>query len=191
MNQIVKRIFVGIPLILDENTLEHIERIKLETAHFKAKWVAQANYHLTISFIGETPINEVNKIAELLQTSHLHIAEFDLIISGLGIFPNIRNTKVLWLGISASETLAELATNIHKVLAISGNIPFPPDFKAHLTIARFYSPPDSLSLKKTLDYHKNEVFGQVHINHFCLFESILQNISVSYAVINKYILNQH
>jgi len=191
MDETVKRIFVGIPLIINAETLSQISIIKQEIQSFNAKWVAEKNYHLTISFIGETTTKDVNTIAQVLRNANSQMPEFDLKIQGLGVFPNVKNAKVLWLGFEQNKTLDILVNNTQKWLATTGNFSLPQEYKAHLTLARFYTPPNANALKKILEKYKNEVFGQIHINHFCLYESIFQNISVTYAEIEKYFLNQN
>jgi 2'-5' RNA ligase len=62
-------------------------------------------------------------------------------LSGIGVFPHLRNPRIFWVGLSGeTEKFASLAEEIDLSLAKLG---FPREersYKPHLTIGRFKSP---------------------------------------------------
>jgi len=76
-------------------------QIKLEAAKTPPKvvWVKPAALHVTIRFLGEVEPAEVERIMPLLAPP-VPLAPFDVQWRGIGTFPNNRNPRALWLGVT-------------------------------------------------------------------------------------------
>ena len=94
-------------------------QIKLEAAKTPPKvvWVKPAALHVTIRFLGEVEPAEVERITPLLAPP-IRLAPFDVQWRGIGTFPNNRNPRALWLGVTnGAAQLAAVEAEISRRLA--------------------------------------------------------------------------
>ena len=103
----------------------------------KITWVKKENLHLTLKFLGETPVEMLEALKANL-SSHLNgLTSFTLALSGAGAFPNLNFARVLWVDVSeGKEKMVELAQKVEKATVPLGFPSDERDFAAHLTIGR-------------------------------------------------------
>jgi 2'-5' RNA ligase len=136
------RTFIAIPL--PEALLKEIDIL---INYFKplagnVRWVRPETVHLTLKFLGNLTIEEVNKVFEAMdEFFEKNRAQFSLIVKGLGAFPNFRRPQVLWLGIAGEElpSLLTLHTEIDRLLHKQGFKRENRKFSPHLTLGRIKS----------------------------------------------------
>jgi RNA 2',3'-cyclic 3'-phosphodiesterase len=99
------------------------------------RWVAAANLHLTLRFLGQVESGRLERLAALLR--ELPVPPFELGLGGLGSFGRGHAVRVVWIGIGAGrEDLARLAAAVEDRCADLG---FPSEerpYNPHLTLAR-------------------------------------------------------
>ncbi len=101
------------------------------------RWTAPERLHLTLKFLGEI---EQGRLPRLLQRARAKLAgvePFEVSLGGLGVFPNAREARVLWLGIGAGAR--ELARAARKLDAAAAGIGVKREsrpYRAHLTLGR-------------------------------------------------------
>lgn len=100
------------------------------------KWVEPENLHLTLKFIGERPETDVAPITAAIETAIGDRKSFDVHITGCGGFPNLRNPRVIWVGMENAEPAIEMAARIDGQLQTLGIPPEDRPFSPHLTIGR-------------------------------------------------------
>jgi len=92
---------------------------------------------LTLKFLGNIPFRQVAEVTKAIEEAAQGVAPFHLEISGLGAFPNLKQPRVLWVGIGGEiDTLLRLQQNIDSVLASLGFAKEERPFMPHLTLAR-------------------------------------------------------
>jgi 2'-5' RNA ligase len=126
----VHRLFVAIDLPEDI-------KIAIGSLHCPlpgAKWVAEAQIHLTLRFVGDVDDKLMKMIVASL--SDIVAAPFSLAMQGVGCFPPKRDPKVLWVGVDGSSALFGLQGDIEKALVRNGLEPEGRFFSPHITIAR-------------------------------------------------------
>lgn len=131
------RAFIAIPVAsgVAARASELIKRLR--TTEAAVNWVPPQNLHLTLKFLGETPINESPEICEAVKRAVTDAPPFDLAFRGLSAFPSIEKPRTIWLGVSEGiEDLADLAGRIDGELAKLGYARETRRFAAHLTIGR-------------------------------------------------------
>jgi 2'-5' RNA ligase len=140
MNQLpeIVRSFIAIELPEDvKAALKNVEGILSRNDPGIAKWVDPNAVHLTLKFLGGVPVEKLDAIISVVQDAVRGISPFNLTIQGLGAFPNLRRTRVVWVGLSGDlEFLQKLQENIELNLVPLG---FPAEdrsFTPHLTLAR-------------------------------------------------------
>jgi len=136
-NQKVIRTFVAVGL--DEELRSGIsavaERVKKLAPN--VKWVAPGNLHVTLKFLGNVREDRIAGIGAALDEVAREIVAFDLSVSGLGVFPNPRKPRVVWVGIEEGrDQLVALAGAVEDRLARAGFEKESKPFKTHITIGR-------------------------------------------------------
>ena len=113
----------------------------------RASWVREENLHLTLKFLGDIPLTNVEAVAQATEGATKTIEPFEITVTGSGAFPPKGQPRVLWVGLEdASGQLALLHTALEDECAQAG---FPREerpFHPHLTIARIRKPHDSRHL---------------------------------------------
>lgn len=105
--------------------------------HTFVKWVDVGGIHLTLKFLGNIPFKQVAQITKAMEEATQGISPFRLEISGLGAFPNLKQPRVLWVGIGGDiDKLSSLQQNIDSALASLGFAREERPFTPHLTLAR-------------------------------------------------------
>ncbi len=91
-------------------------------------------YHLTLLFLGDTPVTAIAAISEAMEKVASVHPVINLRLDGWGVFPERRAARVLWIGINGDTgPLEALALDLKK------NFPqgdAKPRFIPHLTVAR-------------------------------------------------------
>ena len=101
------------------------------------RWVKPEGIHLTLKFLGNTPVGMVDKVLIELASVTEKFNPFKLEIFGLGAFPNLRNPRVLWAGVKGDlEQLSKLQASVDDA---AGDLGLPKEhrtFSPHLTLGR-------------------------------------------------------
>ncbi|WP_413943235.1 RNA 2',3'-cyclic phosphodiesterase [Bdellovibrio sp. HCB-162] len=148
-------------------------KINADRREISVKWVPIDNFHITVSFLGDRPEEELPLIAETLQTVCTQFTPFDLKIEDMGAFSNEHDARVIWLGVQKKRYLAEFKEILDQAL-LEKQILTKPDeriFSPHLTIGRLRNP---RSVKDMISPFKRKSFGKIHVNEIVLYESNLQ-----------------
>jgi 2'-5' RNA ligase len=75
------------------------DRLKEQISPRSIRWVQPDGIHLTLKFLGQTPIDQLNAIDEALRSACGDISCFTYSVGGLGCFPNPRRPRVIWVGV--------------------------------------------------------------------------------------------
>jgi 2'-5' RNA ligase len=100
-------------------------------------WTAPDKIHLTLRFLGETDQPQCTQLAAGLVPIAAQQPQMQLILQGVGCFPNFRAPNVIWLGLGgAMAELQRLQRQIEDLVQAVGFAPEQRPFAPHLTIAR-------------------------------------------------------
>lgn len=101
------------------------------------KWVPPQNMHLTLRFLGNTPVAKLDALYAALDRTVAGHEPFSLRLDKVGCFPNERRPRVVWVGVQGDTDKAEaLRRDIDEMLAPMGWEPEGRPFRAHLTLGR-------------------------------------------------------
>ena len=93
------RLFVALelpPHVLE--ALEAVQRdLRVQVPERAARWVRPEGIHLTLKFLGDVPAGQVGEIEQGLHAAAKGHAPFELRTEGLGVFPNPKRARVLWV----------------------------------------------------------------------------------------------
>lgn len=150
--------------------LQEFRNIASQAADKRPRWVRSGNLHITLKFIGQTPLEKLDSLRTAL-CSVPSTRPVDITFRGLGFFPHEKRAKVFWAGLVASPNLPVLAADIDRVLAAQHVAPETREFAPHLTLARFEPPGLPEKLRTAIQQNCSREFGAFQAREFHLIES--------------------
>jgi 2'-5' RNA ligase len=112
-------------------------RLKAVVPPKTVRWTAPQNIHLTLHFLGDVEVNEVEQVSQAVKTAASNCRPFSLTLTGLGCFPNTRRPRIVWVGVrDKTETLVALHQNLGEGLNVINFKPEDRPYSPHLTIGR-------------------------------------------------------
>jgi 2'-5' RNA ligase len=150
-------------------------------------WVRPEGIHLTLKFFGNIAAKDVRAVSEVVAGQAAGVRPLNLEAKGLGMFPETRRPRVLWLGIGGEvERLIVLQQAIDQGLEASG---FPREerpFRAHLTLARIKTPRGLGGLESVLAAKGAESAGKFTATGLTLFKSELTPKGAIYTTLGHF-----
>ena len=139
-----------------------------------------------MAFLGEVDESHVTAVAANLESVARQHAPFSAEISGVGVFPDWRRIRVVWLGLRDAGAMVLLGTDIGKMC---GTLGFPQrPFRAHLTIGRTTGPlsaEQKTSLSKALAVHKAEAYP-FDVSRVLVMKSVLSPAGSQYSLLASF-----
>jgi 2'-5' RNA ligase len=171
------RTFIAIELSPELNTTLGGIQNSLPIPSQAIKWVKPESIHLTLKFLGDTPLSQIESIVQGMEKAALACPAFTLSTTRIGAFPSLSNPKVIWLGLKGETdklqaTFAEVEKNISR-------LGFPTDtreFAPHLTLGRLRENAGRNDIETTAKILKSAPpipQTSLHASHICLFKSQL------------------
>jgi 2'-5' RNA ligase len=174
------RIFVALDIPPEIRRRISDLRAKLESACPGARWARVEGMHVTLKFIGEAPLEKVERIKTELATIR-SAASVEMTFRDVGFFPNERHTRVFWVGITATPNLPELAEQVEQRLEPLGIPREQRPFRPHLTLARFKSQGGLERLREALRHLQPQEFGPTRTAELHLYQSHLKPGGAEYT----------
>jgi 2'-5' RNA ligase len=136
------RLFLAVPLPEDVLALLASQIAELSALDWPVRWVQPDMAHLTIRFLGESD----REHAELLRMALPPVVNaetaFDLRTAALGVFPNFRHPRVLWLGLHGpAHRLERLVAQVDATVAELGFGARDETYHPHITLGRVRNQP--------------------------------------------------
>ncbi len=144
------------------------------------KWVNPENWHLTLVFLGTTPESAIEELQQIISDAFGEVEAFTSDLSGVGIFPDLRNPKVLWIGLKNLQVLLPSLSRLAELLRQGGFAASNKPLKPHLTLARIKSMKHRPSFDALLNQYNEFNFGPVSIDRIILYESLLTPLGPVY-----------
>jgi 2'-5' RNA ligase len=156
------------------------------------KWVKLGSIHLTLKFLGNIEEGQIKEIGEKMRESARTISPFSIDVTRMGVFPNIRNPRVIWIGLEETGgRLSALQKGIEENLQLLGFEKEQRDFSPHLTIGRVKSSKGKSRLIEILERKKDESFHQsISVREVRLMKSDLKPTGPVYTVLETIALSE-
>ena len=163
------RLFIAIEIApeIREKVVAFID--KTRTTITNARWVRPEGLHVTLKFLGNVPDEKRSAIENQLRD--IRASMFSLSLQHVGVFPNARSPRVLWIGIESTAELPALAEQIDSAMAPLGFEREKRAFTPHVTLARF-NDPKNVNVSSALSA-RDMSFGKMTATEFHLYESHL------------------
>lgn len=149
-----------------------------------ARWTPPENQHLTLKFLGSTPVDRldpIEKVCTMVASSH---APARMSLTDLGAFPSRTRIRVLWMGVDdPAGVLARVAADLDRSFESLG---FPSEgraYRPHLTLARFKLPIPLKSGFPSVDTTDIEPFD---VTEIVLYRSHLSPKGARYEVLRAF-----
>ena len=113
------------------------DQLRERMAPGSVRWVRPEGIHLTLKFLGDTPLEEVDPVKAAMARAAAEVGPFVITVGGLGCFPNTRRPRVVWVGLE--ELTGRLVRLRDAVEAHVAPLGFPTEkrrFSPHLTLGR-------------------------------------------------------
>jgi 2'-5' RNA ligase len=184
----VIRAFIAIDLSQDiQNQLDEVvNKYKSQLTHIPIRWVAAANIHLTLKFLGDVSLSNLNLLTDMIQAEISSHHQFDISVGGSGAFPNIHQPRIIWVGVEAPPELTAIQNGIEATTGRLGYAQEERAFSPHLTLGRVSRNATSLDVKaisKALESIKVGFLGATCVEKVHLYRSDLQSTGAVYTQI--------
>jgi 2'-5' RNA ligase len=185
----VKRLFVGVPIQSEKAVQSELQwRNSRDLNVNRINWATPENWHMTLFFLGDTPVSEIALLEQLIGQSFKGIPAFQTNLRRVGLFPDSRHPKVMWIGLENVEPLLFSRNRLGKLLQ-ENEINFDnKPLKPHLTIARVKQLTNQVSLTAWFQEYREMNFGAIRIDRIVLFESILKPGGPEYRTVYQCLL---
>lgn len=139
------------------------------------RWVKPENLHLTLRFLGDVDPPDIDAVERVLSGTAANTPIFDLSPRGMGVFPNIRQPRILWVGMAGqTDMLRSLQKSLVDALVPLGFAADKRPYRGHLTIGRIKPRTHQGRLVGALRTHQ-EFFSQVFtVKRLVIFKSDLR-----------------
>ncbi len=158
---------------------------RLKPAGADVSWTRLEGMHLTLKFFGEIEEDRVRKIVKGLEAAVDGIPPFTLTVSGMGMFPDVRRPRVVWIGLKEEgDNLVRLQKGVEEELK---NMGFPAEdrrFTPHITLGRARSNNNMDKLLKLIEEEKAAELGSFSVSEVHLIKSELKPSGAVYTDIH-------
>ncbi|MGD8990732.1 MAG: RNA 2',3'-cyclic phosphodiesterase [Desulfobacterales bacterium] len=154
----------------------------LQSYGFLVKWVRPENIHLTLKFLGNIDANRTDAVVNAMTLAARGRAALHLNASGIGVFPNARRPRVIWIGLGGQvDHLKSLQQTLDAHLADSGFSAEKRPFKGHLTLGRVKGKIAAERMQSALDEFNAFESNGFATNRIILFKSELHPTGAIYT----------
>jgi 2'-5' RNA ligase len=174
----VIRAFIAIDLTLE--IIQHLEQVstqlKKRLEGVPVRWVPVDNIHLTLKFLGDVSLANVDMLKKILQTEVEGHHVFEISVGGLGAFPSLHRPRVVWVGVEAPAELTAVQNGVESAMARLGYAREERPFSPHLTLGRVSRNAvgrDERLIGEAIEAVKLGFLGVARVNEVHLYKSDL------------------
>lgn len=175
----VFRAFIAVDLSSEviERLAQVTNSLREEIGDNIIRWIPVENMHLTLKFLGDVSLSNVDRVKEIIQTSASGCPMFAFSVGGLGAFPSPLRARVVWVGVEGPPNLTTLQRTIDVETDRLGYGSENRPFKPHLTLGRVgrnVGPKELQKIGRVLKDKKVGFLGVSQVKEVHLFRSDLQ-----------------
>jgi 2'-5' RNA ligase len=186
------RAFIAIPLpgtlLAELAALQR--RLEKQVPPHSVRWVNPNGIHLTLQFLGDTPVERLSAIQETLAVVAQNASACTFTVGGLGCFPNPRRPRVVWVGVEEpGGRLAALQDAIEEAMERFGYAPEGRGFTPHLTLGRVQRRASNREAAQVGEAVTGTPVGQlaeITADRFALIRSVLKPTGAEYTTLAEF-----
>jgi 2'-5' RNA ligase len=172
------RAFIAVEIPLEiRQTVYHATSDLQKKIGSLVRWVPMENMHLTLKFLGDVSPSNVDLLTEMLRGEADLFQCFELRLSGLGSFPNLKRPRVIYVGIHAPVVLETLHRGIDSGSRKLGYDSEERGFSPHLTIGRVkqnVTSSEQQTIRRALEETKIDSLGIARVDSVHIYKSDLK-----------------
>lgn len=156
------------------------------------RWVKPGHLHLTLKFFAEVTRKQVEIVSDVLMQVCLNVESFSMRIEGCGAFPNWRNPRTIWAGLTPVQEVLTLHHQVDIALTQAGFQSEGRSFSPHLTLCRVSDFADQQcirDLEKAMQQSPIPPTGGWEVKEVVFFKSRLQPGGPIYTPLAKFEFN--
>lgn len=158
--------------------------LRLQLQKVPIRWVRSQNIHLSLKFLGDISITNIDLLKEVLIRESKEHHSFEMSIGNLGAFPNKRRPRVIWIGIKAPQELNVIQHSIDIQAEKLGYTREDRPFSPHLTlgrVSRHVSVQDQHLISELLSSYQVGLIGTTLVDAVHLYKSDLKPGGAEYT----------
>jgi RNA 2',3'-cyclic 3'-phosphodiesterase len=184
----VIRAFIAIDLSPEivQRLNDVIEGFKNQLAGVPIRWVPASNIHLTLKFLGDVSLSNLAVLTGMIQAEVSSHHQFEISVGGSGAFPNLRQPRIIWVGVEAPAELTAVQNGIETTTGRLGYAREERAFSPHLTLGRVSrnaNTQDIKTISKVLETSRVGFLGATCVEKVHLYRSDLQPTGAVYTQI--------
>ncbi|MDD5169659.1 MAG: RNA 2',3'-cyclic phosphodiesterase [Syntrophales bacterium] len=167
--------------------MAHIQERLKKTIQGAISWTRPAGIHLTLKFFGDIAEGDIEFLSDVIKSRITDVEPFSLEVKNLGVFPNVRRPRVIWLGtIGDIERLDILQKNLDIGFADLGFERDDRPFRAHWTLGRIKATQGLVGMDRAMEKGAGLTAGAFTASSLILFRSELQPQGAVYTRLAEY-----
>jgi 2'-5' RNA ligase len=184
----MKRTFVAIDIVASDKLTEVYEQVLYRMRLERINWVALGSLHITLCFLGNTPDPMLSDVAAVITKAVRETAAFELTLRSLGVFRDLRDPHVIWIGCEPSSPMQDIKSALDQQFKEIGFAVDSRPFTPHLTLGRMRGVRQINQLSQLLALYKEVEIQKNTITHVVWFESTLKPDGPEYRPIQRFLL---
>lgn len=180
------RTFIAIDIPPTGQILNLYNDITANLKGINVKYTDTNQYHITLSFLGETSASQVEEISNSLESLDIKTRNNDIHLYGLGVFGNWQKPSSIWIGIKPNTAIETLWLKVNELITSFGFKTDERKFSPHLTAGRVKSITMPHNLETFKEKYQNYSFGESSLTEFVFYQSILTQQGPIYRPIKRF-----
>lgn len=172
-----ERIFISADVPMVPEIEEAIADIKKAS---NVRPVPKEQMHITLKFLGDTDAASIPILCSELKDRLSSFSGFGLAMKGMGVFPDIRNPRVVWIGFEDPEELIKLSDAVTEAVSSLKLRCDKKKFSPHVTLGRINGKTD---LSAILEKYREKEFCRFRCTSVNVMRSELTPKGAKHSVV--------
>ena len=183
-----KRTFLAIQIPTGTEYPALVEKLKKNLTHEKfINYCRPENIHLTLKFLGSTPVDDIPTIIEACQKVAKKHQPFTMDFDRTGLFGSNRVPRVLWLGMNNQpQALFDLEEDLLDAFDALGYMRDRQNFVPHLTVCRIKSLVDKKFFQQIYNGIEQKTYLHTDVKELIYYQSFLQPTGPFYKILKRF-----
>jgi len=182
----MKRTFIAFDIEPSETVREVYETVRKKLRNERINWIDPGNLHITLKFLGDTSEESIPSIIKAISKVIENYTPLRVILKGLGVFRNIHDPHVFWMGCKIEDDLLNLKQELEVSLNSFGYETEKRAFSPHLTLGRIKLLRQTNHLSEILASYRESVFQEFYLKEIVYYQSRLTSSGSVYTSLGKF-----
>ena len=183
---VIMRTFIAVEIPEEVKRGMAQAQTRLKETGADASWTRPEGIHLTFKFLGEVQETRISEIMAALGRAAEGKSRFRLQVAGAGVFPNARNPRVVWVGVTGElDKLMALQVQVEEQMVRLGFEQEDRRFTPHLTLGRIKYLRSSDAWQRSLEAIKDITLPGFDVTAISLMKSELMRSGAVYTEIGR------